>query len=273
MVSRSRDTGFYDRNFARSADEVNAGVRAEAFGEDIGQFSWTTAEEHRRFQAELRLGAASRVLEVASGSGGPGLFLVRSTGCRLVGIDVHEGGVDAATAAAEEDGLAEKATFLLHDAQEPLPFADASFDAVICIDSMNHLFDRDAVFREWARVLTDGGRFLFTDAVVVRGPLRREEMARRSPGMGEFLFTPFGWYERALVDAGFVDVCTENVTANIVGVAERWHAARENAGVELRAVEGPERYEEFQQFLATTALIAREDRLGRYAYTGSRPAR
>jgi hypothetical protein len=91
VVSKSGDTGFYDRSFVRSVDELNAAVRAEAFGEDIGQFSWTTADEHRRFQAELRVGSDSRVLEVASGSGGPALFLVRSTGCRLVGIEHPRG--------------------------------------------------------------------------------------------------------------------------------------------------------------------------------------
>jgi ubiquinone/menaquinone biosynthesis C-methylase UbiE len=273
VTAKPADTGFYDRNFARSVEELNAAVRAEAFGEDIGQFSWTTADEHRRFQATLEVGEESRVLEVASGSGGPGLFLVRSSGCRLVGIDIHEGGIDAATDAARELGLSDRASFLFQDAQQPLPFADEAFDAVICIDSMNHLFERDAVFREWSRVLVDGGRFLFTDAVVVGGPLRREEMLRRSPAMGEFLFTPAGWYERALADAGFVDIRIEDVTPNIVGVAERWHAARERVAAELRRAEGDERFEEFQRFLATTALVAREGRLARYAYTGSRPNR
>jgi SAM-dependent methyltransferase len=165
------------------------------------------------------------------------------------GIDIHEGGIEAATAAARESGLAEKASFQFHDAQEPLPFPGASLDAILCIDSMNHLFDRDAVFREWSRVLTDGGTFLFTDAVVVSGPLRREEMVRRSPAMGEFLFTPAGWYEQALLDAGFGDLRVENVTGNIVGVAERWLAARAKVEAELRSLEGNEKYEEFQQFL------------------------
>ena len=267
------DTGFYDRNFVRSAGELNAAVRAEAFGEDIGQFSWTTADEHRRFQADLGLGPDSRVLEVASGSGGPGLFLVRCTGCRLVGIDIHDGGIQAATEAARQAGLEDRAAFVRHDAQEPLPFADGSFDAVICLDSMNHLFEREAVFREWSRVLAGGGRFLFTDAVVVRGPLRRAEALHRGPAMGEFLFTPVGWYEETLADAGFEDIRSEDVTANIVGVTERWHAARAKVEPELRAVEGDERYVEFQQFLATTALVAREGRLARYAYTGTTPAR
>jgi len=162
---------------------------------------------------------------------------------------------------------------VLHDAQKPLPLADASFDAVVCIDSMNHLVDREAVYQEWSRVLIDGGRFLFTDAVVVCAPLRREEMVRRSPAMGEFLFTPSGWYERALAAAGFIDVRVEDVTANIVGVAERWHAARVGAEDELRELEGTAKYKEFQQFLATTALVAREGRLGRYAYLGVRAPR
>ena len=273
MAAGSGDTGFYDRNFARSADELNAAIRAAAFGEDIGQFSWTTADEHRRFQAELGLGPDSRVLEVASGSGGPALFLVRSTGCRVTGIDIHEGGIETANSTACESGLEERASFVFHDAQEPLPFADASFDAVVCIDSMNHLFDRGAVFREWSRVLNDDGTFLFTDAVIVCAPLRREEMVRRSPAMGEFLFTPFGWYERALAEAGFTDVRVEDVTANIVGVAERWHAARMEAENELRELEGTAKFEEFQQFLTTTAVVAREGRLGRYAYWGNRAPR
>lgn len=269
----SADTEFYDRDFVRSADELNLVVRASTFGEDIGQFSWTTADEHRGFQELLGIGSDSHVLEIASGSGGPALFLARTTGCTLTGIDVHEAGVETARATAREGGLADRVSFIVHDAQERLPFADASFDAILCIDSMNHLFDRSTVFAEWSRVLRDEGRFLFTDAVLVAGPLRREEMIRRSPGMGEFLFTPLGWYEQALCEAGFVDVDAEDVTANIVGVAERWHAARADVQPELTAIEGADRFEEFQQFLATTALVAREHRLVRYAYSGRRVRR
>ena len=273
MTAGSGDTGFYDRNFPRTADEVNASIRAAAFGEDLGQFSWTTAEEQRRFHVQLGIGADSHVLEVASGSGGPALFLVRSTGCRLIGIDIHEAGIQAAMAAAEEAGVGERALFVRHDAQQELPFPDASFDAIISTDSMNHLFDREAVFGEWSRVLRDGGRFLFTDAVVVCGPLRRQEMVDRSPAMGEFLFTPAGWYERVLAEAGFVAVQVEDVTASIVGVADRWFAARLEAEADLLELEGAERYEEFQRFLSAVALVAREGRLGRYAYSGTRPPR
>ncbi len=110
-----RDTAFYDATFAASPDELNSAIRRAAFGEDIGQFSWTTADEHRRFQHRLGIGPDSSVLEVASGSGGPALFLVRSTGCRLVGIDIHAAGITAANDAAAQQGLSDNASFLVHD--------------------------------------------------------------------------------------------------------------------------------------------------------------
>src|SRR4029078_8641020 len=99
-MTRTRDTGFYDTNFPRSADELIASIREAAFGEDIGQFSWPAAGEQREFHARLGVGPGREVLEVASGSGGPALFLARETGCRLVGIDIHVGGLAAAPAAA-----------------------------------------------------------------------------------------------------------------------------------------------------------------------------
>jgi ubiquinone/menaquinone biosynthesis C-methylase UbiE len=62
-----------------------------------------------------------------------------------------------------------RVAFRLGDATQPLPFDDASFDALMCIDSMNHFPNRLEVFREWRRVLRPGGRALFTDPVAITG--------------------------------------------------------------------------------------------------------
>ncbi|MFY9941922.1 MAG: methyltransferase domain-containing protein [Desulfobacterales bacterium] len=53
---------------------------------------------------------------------------------------------------------------LVHDLnQDPhLPFADGSFDAVVCTVSVEYLVQPFAVFREVARVLKAGGRFITT---------------------------------------------------------------------------------------------------------------
>ena len=36
-------------SYASVEDELYAGIRREAFGEEIGQFSWLTADEYRTF--------------------------------------------------------------------------------------------------------------------------------------------------------------------------------------------------------------------------------
>ena len=48
-----------------------AEIRAEAFGEDIGQQSWLSAEEQDRLIAWLDVRPEHLLLDVACGSGGP----------------------------------------------------------------------------------------------------------------------------------------------------------------------------------------------------------
>jgi len=264
-------TGLFDAAYGGFADELYAGIRREAFGEDIGQTSWLTADEQRTFCDWLGLGPTSEVLEVASGSGGPALFTVETTGCRLVGVDIHQAGVAHANAAAAERGLSERARFLVIDARDELPFEDESFDAVICVDAVNHLFDRAAVFADWFRVLRSGGKVLFTNAVTLTGLVRREELIARSGSMGEFVFTPAGLDERLVRDAGFVEIRVEDVSANAARVAAAWREARERHAAELDRIEGPEANASTQKVLGATALLAGEQRVSRFAYVARRP--
>jgi cyclopropane fatty-acyl-phospholipid synthase-like methyltransferase len=68
--------------------------------------------------------------------------MASETGCRVTGIELHQAGVAAANDAALQRGVADRARFRRGDARKPLPFADASFDAVVCIDSINHVYGR-----------------------------------------------------------------------------------------------------------------------------------
>jgi SAM-dependent methyltransferase len=256
--------------YSRFTDPVVAAVRAETYGEDIGQNSWITAEEFDGFVDRLNLTPEAHVLEVASGSGGPALRLVSRVGCRLTGIDSNEGAVATATKAAADAGLDGRAEFLLMDANSPLEFADGSFDAVLCFDAFNHLTDRPLVLAEWHRVLRPGGRVVVTDPVVVTGPVTDAEIATRS-SIGSFVFVPPGVNDELMREAGLEVLEVDDVTAAVASVAGRWFESRDRHRDDLVRIEGAGGFEGLQAFLGVVHRLSSERRLSRFAYLGRRP--
>src|SRR5688572_1675843 len=226
----------YDAQYGQFSTELYAEIRREAFGEDIGQNSWLTSDEHDLFIEWMRLSPHSHVLDIACGSGRTTLRIASRTGCTVHGLDIHQSAIAEARAAAEQGGLASRSTFELHDAANPLPFEDKSFDALICIDAINHLPDRQGVLAEWARVLKPEGILVFTDPVVVTGPLSGEEIAIRS-SIGFFLFVPPGVDERFLEAAGFHVAEIADRTPNMALSAQRRMLARQRREVDLRRIE------------------------------------
>jgi len=263
--------GHYDTNYGNFQRALYEQVRREAFGEDIGQNSWLTSSELDRFQAWLNLSPGKSLLDVACGAGGPALRVASLSGCSVTGIDVHEQAVATAGKLAAERGLSHAAKFQVLDAARPLPFSDRMFDAITCIDAINHFPDREQVIAGWARLLKPGGRLLFTDPVVVTGPLTNAEMAVRSSA-GFYLFVPPGYDERILVQCGLRIVVSENVTRNMAEIAERRRAARDSRRDALREVEGDQAFEAQQEFLRVASLLAQEGRLSRFVFVAESPS-
>ncbi len=259
----------YDAQYGNFASDLYAQIRSEAFGEDLGQNGWLTREEQDLFIAWLGLEQESTLLDIACGSGGPTLRIARLTGCSVVGIDVHEDAIASARARAEAEGLGDRARFEHLDGSQRLPFESESFDGVICVDAVNHLAGREQVFREWARVLRPGGRLVFTDPIVVTGPLTNEEIAIRS-SIGFFLFVPAGADDRMLAEAGFEVLESVDRTRNIAETAARWRAARQDRAAELIRVEGEPTFSDQQRFFEVAARIAQERRLSRIAFHARR---
>ena len=261
----------YDANYGQFSSELYAAIRREAFGEDIGQNSWLTADEHDLFINWLAPREGSRVLDIACGSGRTTLRIGQRTGCSVHGIDTHAAAIAEARAAAEQLGLTGRAAFDQVDASRQLPFSDASFDALICIDAINHLPNRAGVLGDWARVLKPGGVLVFTDPIVVTGPLTNEEMTIRS-SIGFFLFVPPGTDERFLAEAGFTVTDIVDRTENMAVTAHRRMKARENHAADLRRIEGGETFEGQQRFLEVASRLAAERRLSRFAFRAVRAA-
>jgi 2-polyprenyl-3-methyl-5-hydroxy-6-metoxy-1,4-benzoquinol methylase len=259
----------YNAIYGNFETELYAQIRREVFGEDMGQNSWLTADEQDRFLPWLELSSGKTLLDVACGAGGPVLRIAAATGCSVAGIDVHEQAIDNASSLATQRGLGKRADFRIIDATGPLPFSDASFDAITCIDAINHLPDRPRVIAEWARVLKPGGKMLFINPITVTGALTNAEIALRS-STSFYLFVPHGYDEGVITKCGLRLLFCEDVTANMAKVAEARHAARAARSQALGEIEGGETYHHEQEFLAVTARIAREGRLSRFLYVAQR---
>ena len=261
--------GHYSANYGNFQTELYAQIRQEAFGEDIGQNSWLTADEQDRFLEWLDLSPGKTLLDIACGAGGPALRIAATTGCSVVGLDVHEQAVTTANSLAAQRGLADRAKFQSIDATGPLPFSDASFDAATCIDAINHFSDRPRIVAEWARLLKVGGRLLFTDPITLTGPLTNAEIVLRSSA-GFYLFVPHGYDESVIKECGLQLLVCEDVTANMARVAEARRAARASRSVVLSEIEGDQAYKGQQDFLTVAAGVAREGRLSRFVYVAKK---
>jgi SAM-dependent methyltransferase len=244
-------------------------MRRAAFGEDVGQNSWLTVDQLDRFVSRLELQSSARLLDVGCGSGGPTLYVARLTGCQVVGVELYDEAVAEGTRRAQETGLGGRASFLQADASGTLPFEHGAFDAILCIDTINHLSDRPRVVGDWARLLAPGGRLLFTDPVVITGILDSEEIALRT-SIGYFLFVPGDENERLLADAGLTVVDVEDTTGHLAQIAGRRRDARAERAKALRQLEGDAAFEGRQRFFEVVATLARERRLSRFAYTAKK---
>lgn len=264
----SKQVDLYDSTYGNFQQQVLAEIRRDTYGEDIGQNSWITTEEYDTFYGWLNLSPGGHILEIASGSGGPALYLARKYRCRITGLDINEEGIKA----ANQQALDAKVTdikFQSADVNQHLPFGNETFDAVMCMDSMNHFGDRLVVLREWHRVLKPGRRILFTDPVVITGPVSNEELAARS-NIGFFIFVPLEITQNFIREAGFTLIRCEDVTGNIELTSGRWHASREKHREDLIKIEGQERFDGLQTFFSTVHKLTSERRLSRFVFVAEK---
>lgn len=260
----SNQVDLYNSTYGNFQEQVLAKIRQETYGEDIGQNSWITTDEYDTFYSWLNLSSGDHVLEVASGSGGPALYLAKKFKCRITGLDINEEGVKTANQQAL-DAQIRDAKFQVVNVDQRLPFDDETFDAVMCVDSMNHFRDRLGYFREWQRVLKSGKRTLFTDPVVITGPVSNEELAARS-NIGFFLFVPLETTKKFIEQAGLNLIRCEDVTGNIELTSGRWHASRQKHREDLIKIEGEERFDGLQKFFSTVHKLTSERRLSRFVF-------
>jgi ubiquinone/menaquinone biosynthesis C-methylase UbiE len=160
----------------------------------------------------------TRILETAAGTG----IVTRALNeavpqAQIVATDLNPGMIEF----AGQDARSERVTFQRADAQE-LPFADGSFDLVVCQFGVMFFPDKVRAGREARRMLTSDGRYLLVsfdrlelnpvpkaaeDAVVRLFPADPPQYMERGP----FSYADPALIEQDLHEAGFTDIQLETV--------------------------------------------------------------
>ena len=240
-------------------------LRREAYGEDIGQHSWVSADELRADVRRLELVPSSRFLDLGCGPCGPLSFVIKTVGCQGSGVELSPSAIQVGRTRAASLGI--ESLFSVHegDLNEPLSFAAGSFDAAASLDVVLHLRDRARFFEETARVLSDGARFLFTDAGVITGQISNEDVHKRSVH-GYTQFVVAGWNERLLASAGFQLIETEDRTMSVLKAARGRLAALQGHRAELEELSGRSVFDSQQDYLETLIDLSERHAVSRIMY-------
>lgn len=125
----------YDVRYRDDILAAGVEVEREAVGSDYGNNGFTTVAQADALIDLLELTPDSRLLDIGSGAGWPGLYLATRTGCRVVVTDLTVAGMRHATRRARADGIADRTAAVAASARH-LPFRPESFDAMVHTDVM-----------------------------------------------------------------------------------------------------------------------------------------
>lgn len=175
---------------------------------DVGEFECAQARLTERLLDLVPLQSGEAVLDVACGFGGTVADInTRFDGMRLTGLNIDRRQLLLCRGAV---AATENRLFLVQGDACALPFADAWFDHVLCIEAMFHFTSRAKFLREAARVSRPGGILAVTD-ILLRRPnpgapwdaLTIERIVRRDYGPWPVPWLEVANLQRAAHAAGF----------------------------------------------------------------------
>lgn len=145
------------------------------------EFQNPTSKEKLLLLGErLGLGSQSRVLDIASGRGGPALILAEAFGCTVHGIEVAPEFHSAAVERAEDAGLAGNVSFELANAATAT-LVPESYDAALCLGASFVYGSLADTVDTLAPVVRPGGYVAVGEPYWRRLPLPEDYEGRHDP--------------------------------------------------------------------------------------------
>ncbi len=119
--------------YARPQTEAELAIEREVFGANEGMRGYTTVAQVDALAERLALRPGMRLLDIGAGRGWPGLYLARTTGCRVVLTDLPPTALRNGMERASRHRLGERCSFLVASG-DSLPFRPRVFDAIVHTD-------------------------------------------------------------------------------------------------------------------------------------------
>ena len=151
------------RRNTKTFEEINRKVFGDVYaGDTVDPCGFSTLEDLQRLYDYSGLNengsSDKKIIDLACGRGGAGLWLARKTGAELFGLDLSENAIEDAEKRIPEFGMEGRARFQAADIRK-IPAESAMYDYAMCVDSLFIIPDKDAVLREIYRILKPGGGF------------------------------------------------------------------------------------------------------------------
>ena len=100
----------------------------------------------------------AKILDYCCGNGEMSLMLAHK-GLQVIGIDISDVSIENCKERAKKEGVSERTTFKVMDAEHMEEFKDSTFDAILCYGVLHHL-DLTKAYPELARVLKPNGKII-----------------------------------------------------------------------------------------------------------------
>ena len=213
------------------------------------------------------VGAASRVLDVCAGLGGPARFLANRRGSAVVALELHAG--RAAGAARLNRMVKQTRVTVVRADATMLPFKDGAFDACLSQEALLHIADKRAVLTECHRVLVRGGRLAFTDWIAWPSLADRERL-RLWDWMAATNLQTLDGYRALLGHAGFTAVEAEDLSGEWRAIVRKRIELHRALRPQREARFGRQHYVEYDQLHAFFVGLIEAGKLGGGRFTATR---
>lgn len=174
----------------------------------------------KKMAQDLGVKQGGHILDIGCGRGRIASHIASLTGAHVTGINIDTDQLECARRFALGKNLSEQCQFKLGDLNElPLPFANASMDAVYQVQVFSLSKDLEKLFADIYRILKPGGKIACLDWFRLdkynpKNPEHAELMRRIKPLIGAIGTPSIEQFVRAMEKAGFKILINKNASVN-----------------------------------------------------------